>query len=244
MSASNERNKLPAAGESPTKKAKTKDSEQIAVYYEPAEASDISEAAALEAASYPEDEAASLKSLQYRQQHACDFFLMAWRDLPPSSGTQEGEAKLTEGSAQEGKCKIKTGQKRKLAGFVVGTLTDSPQLKHETMSLHLPDGAYLCIHSVVISADHRRIGLGSAMLKHYIRHVQQLAHRSKDKKVVKKILLITKKNLISFYEGVGFNLYGPSSVVHGKMQWYECGMDLVSESQPAPPPSSANTQTK
>lgn len=43
---------------------------------------------------------------------------------------------------------------------------------------------------------------------------------------VKRICLIAKSKLLHMYAGVGFALRGPSSVVHGKDQWFEMRMDL------------------
>ncbi|CAN0077984.1 unnamed protein product, partial [Sphacelaria rigidula] len=43
---------------------------------------------------------------------------------------------------------------------------------------------------------------------------------------VKRICLIAKSKLLHMYAGVGFTLRGPSSVVHGKDQWFEMRMDL------------------
>ena len=52
-----------------------------------------------------------------------------------------------------------------LEGFVCGTLTCGDTLTEESMSVHDPAGTTLCIHSVVVAEERRRLGLGSAMLK-------------------------------------------------------------------------------
>ena len=41
-----------------------------------------------------------------------------------------------------------------------------------------------------------------------------------------KIAIICKEYLISFYQGCGFVMVGPSPVVHGKEQWYEMTISL------------------
>ena len=38
---------------------------------------------------------------------------------------------------------------------------------------------------------------------------------------VQSIHLLCKEGLIKLYETAGFQLLGPSSVVHGKEQWFE-----------------------
>ena len=89
---------------------------------------------ALETASYPADEAATLANLQLRAEVAGEYF---W-------GVSEGGA---------------------LEGFICGTLTCGDTLTEESMSAHDPAGETLCIHSVVVAEERRRLGLGSAMLK-------------------------------------------------------------------------------
>ena len=94
----------------------------------------VQAAFALEAASYPADEAATLENLQLRAEVAGEYF---W-------GVSEGSA---------------------LEGFICGTLTCGDTLTEESMSAHDPAGKTLCIHSVVVAEERRRLGLGSAMLK-------------------------------------------------------------------------------
>ena len=103
----------------------------------------VEAAFAIEAVSYPADEAATLENLQLRAEVAGDYF---W-------GVSEGDA---------------------LEGFVCGTLTCGDTLTEESMSVHDPAGTTLCIHSVVVTEERRRLGLGSAMLK--ARHACRMQH--------------------------------------------------------------------
>jgi arylalkylamine N-acetyltransferase len=41
------------------------------------------------------------------------------------------------------------------------------------------------------------------------------------------VAIICKEYLVEFYKGCGFDMVGPSPVVHGKEQWYEMVMQLV-----------------
>ena len=41
---------------------------------------------------------------------------------------------------------------------------------------------------------------------------------------VERVRLLCKRELIGFYEGVGFRMVGPSEVEHGADQWYEMSM--------------------
>lgn len=80
---------------------------------------DIQRVVALEAASYPADEAASEDGIRFRQKEAGAFFVVA------------------------------RSKNDELVGFVNGTLTAAAELDHDSMSSHDPKGTTLCIHSVV-----------------------------------------------------------------------------------------------
>ncbi|PNW70672.1 hypothetical protein CHLRE_17g729750v5 [Chlamydomonas reinhardtii] len=99
----------------------------------------------LEAASYPEDEAATYDKLKFRIENASNVFLVAL------SAEGDGEPKVV--------------------GFVCGTQTRASKLTHESMSTHDADGALLCIHSVVVDAALRRRGLATRMLRAYTAYV-------------------------------------------------------------------------
>uniref|UniRef100_A0A7S0WTU9 N-acetyltransferase domain-containing protein n=1 Tax=Chlamydomonas leiostraca TaxID=1034604 RepID=A0A7S0WTU9_9CHLO len=89
------------------------------------------------------------------------------------------------------------------------------ELTHETMSTHDPDGVTLCVHSVCVREDMRRKGVALKMLKAYLQYVQATTP-------LKSVRLICKSGLIPLYEKAGFQLVGPSSVVHGQDPWFEC----------------------
>ncbi|CAK9004529.1 unnamed protein product, partial [Durusdinium trenchii] len=109
------------------------------------EVTQLPECAELEAASYPEDEAASPESMAQRQRVAGDFF---WALMDSKSSS--------------------------LLGFVNGTCINGTTLTEEAMETHQPGGRLLCIHSVVVKEAHRRKGLALAMLQEYLRAVAAL----------------------------------------------------------------------
>jgi GNAT superfamily N-acetyltransferase len=160
----------------------------VTTRYRVARLEDLSRVAALEAASYPADEAASPERLGERVDVAADCFLVAEED-------------------------------GRLLGFVCGTRSADPTLTHDSMTQHVAHGPSLCIHSVVVDAALRRKGLGSRMLRAYQDHARTLAG-------VERLLLICKEHLLDFYAGVGFELVGPSAVVHGQDPWFEMRLGI------------------
>ena len=93
--------------------------------------SDVQRVVALEAASYPADEAASEHSIRYHQQHAGAFFVAAFTDAAADDADNN------------------SSHPRELVGFVNGTLTASRELDEASMHEHDPLGTTLCVHSVV-----------------------------------------------------------------------------------------------
>lgn len=168
--------------------------EPSSLFFRPCEASDLTLVAEIEANSYPADEAASPENLAFRQASAGDFFLVGVQ----SGATRDGGDELV--------------------SYVCGTLTADTVLTHESMSEHNPDGTTLCVHSVVTEGGHRRKQIGTKTLKAY---VQWVVRRRPE---VELVLLLCKRELIGFYEGVGFRMVGPSEVEHGADQWYEMSM--------------------
>mmetsp|Transcript_12319 Transcript_12319/g.31549 ORF Transcript_12319/g.31549 Transcript_12319/m.31549 type:complete len:243 (-) Transcript_12319:675-1403(-) len=107
-----------------------------------------------------------------------------------------------------------------IIGYVCATATAKEQLEEESMSVHDPDGTTACIHSVCVATEQRRKGVATRMLKSYIQWVQQT---SRD---ITNMQLICKEHTIALYAGVGFQMIGPSKVVHGTDPWFDMKLQL------------------
>lgn len=94
------------------------------------------------------------------------------------------------------------------------------------MSTHVLNSSSVCIHSVCVSAAHRKQGTGLRLLKEYISRLQ---NARKAGQPYQRVLLITHEELRSFYEKAGFEWLGVSSVVHGTKPWYDMRLNLTDE---------------
>lgn len=170
---------------------------------------DLATIAAIEARSYPADEMASAESLAMRAANAGDFFMVARLKKKDA----DADADVDENP---------------IVGYVCGTLARGETLTGETMTTHNPRGTTLCVHSVCVSPEHRRRGFGAAALSNYVRE-WIVNHRGGDAtRAVKSIRLLCKEHLIAFYANHGgFELIGPSDVVHGADLWYDMKFDVV-----------------
>lgn len=112
------------------------------------------------------------------------------------------------------------------------------------MGRHEPGGGLLAIHSVCVAAEQRRRGVASRLLRAYqgyvaattpgLREVRAAggraaamrgrllpaAHRGAAGPRA-QARLICKEPLVPLYAGAGFQLVGPSDVVHGRDPWFE-----------------------
>ena len=87
------------------------------------------------------------------------------------------------------------------------------------MSKHIPEGSSVCIHSVCVSSDHQRKGIGSALIQEYVARLER--GNINGSWSYRCLLLITHDYLRGFYENAGFEWSGKSNVVHGSNPWYE-----------------------
>ncbi|GAA5984378.1 hypothetical protein JCM10908_003325 [Rhodotorula pacifica] len=188
------------------------------IVYDLVQASDIDRAFEIETQGFPEDEAASLESLRYRQEHAGDYFLGAYE------ATSDGSTSTSD------------KKDRLLVGYICATLTSHTTLTHDTMSTHEPSGGYIAIHSVCVAPSHRGKGIASSLLKEYIARFESTGGK-------KGALLIAHPELVPLYEKAGFTVVGSSAVVHGAKPWIELRRDFPlsssSSSGEAAPSSSA-----
>jgi uncharacterized protein YciI/GNAT superfamily N-acetyltransferase len=173
---------------------------------------DIPALFAIESASYPTDEAASLESLTLRLTSALPYFqcaVLSEDDYDTDNDT--------------------------IIGFCCSTRCD--EFEEESMSTHAPNGSLLAIHSVVVQEDYRRGGVATAMLKHYLETIRNRNARvggsSTAANSIQSIVLLAKANLLGFYVNCGFQVNRPSPIVHGQELWYDLEQKLV-RSHPLP----------
>ena len=61
------------------------------------------------------------------------------------------------------------------------------------------------------------------MLKAYVQYVKQSTPQAA------RLALICKQDLVEFYSCCGFEMVGPSPVVHGQDPWFEMKLDIQRE---------------
>ncbi|EQC34753.1 hypothetical protein, variant [Saprolegnia diclina VS20] len=105
-----------------------------------------------------------------------------------------------------------------LVGFVNGTLSAQRELTEDSMAGHDPRGHYLCIHSLVIAASHRRQGLATKLLSTYVR-------RLVDETNVALIALLAEPAHVAFYVKCGFAVLRMSPIAYNQAPDLELAFD-------------------
>ncbi|KAF9479525.1 acyl-CoA N-acyltransferase [Pholiota conissans] len=161
-------------------------------------ASDIPAALEIEATGFIPEEAGSESSFRFRQSQAPQLFLGAY-ELQSDSRT--------------------------LIGYVCATQSPDESLTHDSMTSHVPGSSSVCIHSVCVSPTYRGKGVGQALLKEYLSHLE--AARTEGTATWERVVLIAHDHLVPFYEKAGFENLGKSHVVHGPLPWFEVRKTLT-----------------
>lgn len=175
------------------------DEEATSIFFRPVREEDFDAVSALEAASYPPDEAATPEKIRYRMQHAHDFFLVCMRrGLPAIDDEIVGKISPTACIAWAAGLHQRVRVVPVHPGFTNGTVANG-DLTHETMSVHDPEGtsSTLCVHSVVVREQDRRKGIALRMLQAYVALVTATAPR------IRSIRLLCKPRMRSLYEKAG-----------------------------------------
>lgn len=160
---------------------------------------------------YPEDEAASLENLIFRQNTAPELFLGCYLR---NDDNQNSPTSILPNSNS-------TNTSLELVGYIVSTLASGDHLTHSSMSSHDPSGDAVCIHSVCVSSAFQRRGIATRLVREYLQQLQGLNNNAQSSKKLKRVLLIAHEHTIRLYAGVGFVLVGKSSVEHGPDPWFE-----------------------
>ncbi|KAJ2861757.1 hypothetical protein GGI22_002370 [Coemansia erecta] len=162
-------------------------------------AAEVKAAYPFEVAGYSPEEAASLESMLYRFTKAPHLFFGAF----DASGS--------------------------IVGYITSTQAASPLVTHDSMSTHDPRGSTACIHSVCVAPAWQRKGVATRLLELYpqsIRRYNSTIDGADGSAKIARLAMLSRMDLVPFYQRVGFTNLGQSGVVHGTEIWYDCVCDL------------------
>ncbi|KAK0538221.1 hypothetical protein OC835_001486 [Tilletia horrida] len=150
------------------------------IFFDRLRPTEVTLAHRLEVQGYPEEDAASLEKLRYRQAAAPHLFMGAFLPGAPKAAPKaaKGDHSSKEshaggnangaGNTSGGASASSAQPPRTLIGFI--TATAAPALTLRSMSTHSnsKDARLVCIHSVVVAPEYQRKGLALRMLREYI----------------------------------------------------------------------------
>ncbi|KIX93547.1 uncharacterized protein Z520_10725 [Fonsecaea multimorphosa CBS 102226] len=178
--------------------------------------SDVDQCTSLEDAAFSPQERATREKFQYR--------LTRCPELSLGLFTQPTKAEAKDAS---------TPPQRRLIAHIVSTRTPAPCVTEASMGIpsnwrtrrsslptgddeeplgHQDMGGTICVHSLAVTPEFQKMGLGSILMKSYIQ-------RMKDSKIADRIALLAHDHLVPFYTGLGFANMGPSAVTSHGGNW-------------------------
>jgi ribosomal protein S18 acetylase RimI-like enzyme len=106
----------------------------------------------------------------------------------------------------------------RIIGIINSAATDKEDLADEElkkMAGHDPNGKNLVVFSLAVLPEYQKRGFARQLMFKFIEEAKRLGRQ--------KILLMCKRNLIEYYERMGFTHIGLSSSMHGGAEWHEMG---------------------
>lgn len=221
---------------------------------------DLDQCVELENKGFPEDEKASREMLKYRliacPELCSGLFIREYglkynainlpevaEKLKAESGSQEFEKKEdkekkdnkgNDDEEEEVSLPVKLSVvKETLIGHITATKTPTQKLTKAAMELpskenkdagHVEFARNIAIHGLVIDPEWRGKNLGTLLMHDYI---QKLSNQD----LGSKVILVAHKELIPFYEKIGFEYHGESNIKHGAETWYDLSIDLVPQEE-------------
>jgi ribosomal protein S18 acetylase RimI-like enzyme len=106
----------------------------------------------------------------------------------------------------------------RIIGIINSAATDKEDLADEKLKKmvgHDPNGKNLVVFSLAVLPAYQKRGFARQLMMRFIEDARRLGK--------KKVLLMCKRNLIEYYERMGFTHIGLSSSTHGGAEWHEMG---------------------
>lgn len=155
-------------------------------------------------------------------------------NLPSVADKLESEHEGKEESDSDDELPIRSSVvKETLIGHIIATKIYSNRITSESMDIpteensqagHLEHSRFIGIHGLVVDPEWQGRNLGTLLMHDYI---QKLSNQDLGSKVV----IIAHKELIPFYEKIGFNNHGVSDCKFAGETWYDLSIDLIPEEE-------------
>lgn len=211
---------------------------------------DLDQTLALETRGFPENERCTKEKLEYRltvcPELCSGLFIRDYTskysaiNLPEVAASQQKDKKDGEDLEDDVNSEddddedipIKSSViKETLIAHIIATKIYSSRITSQSMELpskddktagHIEYSRYIGIHGLVVDPEWQGKNLGTLLMHDYI---QKLSNQDLGDKVV----IIAHKELIPFYEKIGFNSHGVSECKFGGVEWYDLSIDLIPE---------------
>lgn len=205
---------------------------------------DINQCIALESKGFSESERCTPEKFKYRlttcPELCSGLFIREYTykynaiNLPSVADKLEAEHDSKDESDSDDELPVKSSVvKETLIGHIIATKIFSNRITAASMEIpteestdagHIEHSRFIGIHGLVIDPEWQGRNLGTLLMHDYI---QKLSNQDLGSKVV----IIAHKELIPFYEKIGFNNHGVSDCKFANETWYDLSIDLIPEEE-------------
>ncbi|KAF2433533.1 acyl-CoA N-acyltransferase [Tothia fuscella] len=200
---------------------------------------DVDACVLLENSAFPEGQRASREKFIYRISACGELCLGLFTTADPSGpGPPDPNLDTATGPAAP---LVETSAERKgvLLAHIVATKTHNHHVKDHDMEIppdwqadppgvsrlgHQEHGGTVAIHSLAVLPRYQGKGLGSTLLREYIKRIRQEGQ-------VDRISLITYNRLITYYQQFGFENRGVSEARFGEQSWFDMVLTINKSDQ-------------
>lgn len=204
---------------------------------------DLDQCVSLENRGFPESERGSPDKFKYRLTSCPELCsgLFIREYIPkynainlPEVANQKGKEITPEETEEENLDELPYESavvKETLIGHIIATKTYSSSITKSSMEVssaedptagHFEHSRFIGIHALVIDPEWQGKNLGTLLMHDYI---QKLSNQD----LGDKVIIIAHKELVPFYEKIGFHNLGESECKFANTKWYDLAIDLVPE---------------
>ncbi|KAF4451846.1 hypothetical protein F53441_5165 [Fusarium austroafricanum] len=193
----------------------------MSLYVRQLNINDLERSLVVETAAFPPAEAATREKIEYRltvcPELCIGLFLRAGATLP--SPIPQDIPFIDDSVSGDDK----------LLAHVISTKSTNKPVRDEDMDYprnwktnpqgeydvgHKKNGRTIALHSLAVSPDYQRSGLGKAVMRAYFQ-------RMKENNVADRISILTYDRLVPYYQKLGFEHYGKSESEYAGVAWHD-----------------------
>lgn len=151
-----------------------------------------------------------------------ECFLVETSGFPPEEAASRETIQLRIETFPEGF--LVAEAEDRVVGMLNSAATDKDDLSDEELKQlvgHDPGGKNLVVFALAVLPEFQKRGIARQLMSRFVEAARQQKKEN--------VLLMCKRHLVAYYEGMGFRHAGLSRSMHGGAEWHEMRLELGQE---------------